>query len=113
MRYSFSSTTSTFTKGNLVDENLNLQEQIAALGQLTMDIKGQLKMTQVAIRTLLLTHPARDHALKTMADELERWEGAALNTLLPDGALKSLETAKFSILPTDEDLQRIQPTLFP
>lgn len=90
-----------------MDENSLIQQQIKGLAEAQIDLKSQLVAAQLAIRTLLLTHPDRDAAIATMSTELERWAGHGLNTLLPDSSLEAFERAIGMLLPCAADLQRV------
>ena len=90
-----------------MDDREKIQEQIQMLGKKFMEMQSELLATQIAIRSLLLTHPDRDHAIETATAELLRWEATGLNSDVPDEALAGFDRARGRVFPSEQDLQRI------
>jgi hypothetical protein len=88
-------------------ENFATKKQVELLQKSLIEANGQLIALGAAIRALLLSHPDRDVAISAMSAELLRWEAIALNSEIPDAALKGFERAKHTIFPTDGDLERV------
>lgn len=88
-------------------DNEELQKQIGELGELVLQLQSELLATQLTVRSLLLTHPDRDHAIETATTELLRWESDFLHSDLPDSATAGFDRARGRVFPSERDLQRL------
>lgn len=84
----------------------SLRNVVAHLGKKVIDLQSDILAMQIVIRSLLLSHPDREHAIELTNAELLRWEGSGLHTDLPDSTIGGFARIRTRVFPSHEDLQR-------
>lgn len=89
-----------------MSEEESLRDVVAHLGKKVVDLQSDILAMQIAIRSLILSHSNRNHAIELASAELLRWESSGLHTDLPDATIDGFARIRTRIFPSDADLQR-------
>lgn len=81
-------------------------EQFQFALQKVYALEGQLAATQIAVRTLLLTHPDREAAIQATSQELDRWATAYLYSQATEATVEGFANARKKLFPSGADLER-------